>query len=82
MNKRMQVIEHRRFGSLRTLVVRGEPWFYAKDLATTLEYKDIKKAIAYHVKERQRCNYKALQALLEGGAWRPPLLRCSHTPSG
>jgi prophage antirepressor-like protein len=72
MNKRMQVIEHRRFGSLRMLVVRGdEPWFCGEDLATTLEYKDPKKAIAYHVKETQRCNYKALQALLEGRGLAP-----------
>jgi prophage antirepressor-like protein len=67
------VIEHRRFGSLRMLVVRGdEPWFCGEDLATTLEYKDPKKAIAYHVKETQRCNYKALQALLGEGVTPSP----------
>jgi hypothetical protein len=33
MKKRMQVIQHHRFGNLRCLVVDGEPYFCAKDLA-------------------------------------------------
>jgi prophage antirepressor-like protein len=69
--QKMQVVEHQRFGNLRCLIVQDEPWFYAKDLATTLEYKDARKAVAYHVKEEQRCNYKALQALLEGRGLAP-----------
>jgi prophage antirepressor-like protein len=35
----MQVIQHHRFGNLRTLVVQGEPWFCGKDLAGALSYK-------------------------------------------
>jgi prophage antirepressor-like protein len=52
-------------------VVQGEPWFCAKDLATTLDYKDARKAVAYHVKEDQRCNHAALRALSEKGGLAP-----------
>jgi prophage antirepressor-like protein len=48
----MQAIEHHRFGNLRTLVVEGEPWFCAKDLAAALDYSDPRRAVAQHVKEK------------------------------
>jgi prophage antirepressor-like protein len=63
----MQVIQHHRFGNLRTLVVRGEPWFYGKDLAVALAYKKPRNAVAEWVKEQHRCEYEALEALVEGG---------------
>jgi prophage antirepressor-like protein len=72
MNKRMQVIQHHRFGKVRTLVVRGEPWFCGRDLAAALAYKLPRKAVADHVEEKHRCSYRALEALLEGGSKTEP----------
>jgi prophage antirepressor-like protein len=62
----MQVVPHSRFGNLRCIVVNGEPWFCAKDLAVALAYSDPRRSVAQHVKEKHKCTYKALHSPLEG----------------
>ena len=36
-------------GTIRSMVVDGEPWFVAKDLAKALGYKDTSDALKKHV---------------------------------
>jgi len=69
----MELIPHTTFGSLRVIVVAGKSWFYGKDVATALAYKNTKDALNRHVKERHKCTYAALEEPLEGGReTRPP----------
>ena len=37
------------FGTIRTTIIDGEPWFVGKDIATSLGYKDTVDAIKRHV---------------------------------
>ena len=46
--------EHKEFGKLRTVSIDGEPWFIGKEVAEKLGYKDVHKAIKYHVDEEDR----------------------------
>ena len=40
--------EHEVFGKVRTLIIDGEPWFFAVDVAKALGYKNTKQAIIDH----------------------------------
>jgi prophage antirepressor-like protein len=76
----MQVVPHSRFGNLHCIVVNGEPWFCAKDLAAALAYKKPRNAVADHVDEKHRCTYKALQQLLQKGPMAGPSLEMHPHP--
>jgi len=41
----LQVFNNPEFGSIRTLVIQGEPWAVGKDVAKALMYKNTRKAI-------------------------------------
>lgn len=45
----VQVFDSPEFGTVRTVVIDGEPWFVGKDVAAALGYKDTAKAIKAHV---------------------------------
>lgn len=45
----IQVFNNPDFGTVRTVVINGEPWFVGKDVAAALGYKDTAKAIKAHV---------------------------------
>lgn len=49
--KVVQTFNHEKFGSIRTCIIDGEPWFIAKDIAGALGYTNTKKAILDHVDE-------------------------------
>lgn len=36
--KNMEIFKNQKFGSVRTLVIDGEPWFVGKDVAEALGY--------------------------------------------
>ena len=57
----------------------GDESIDGEDLATALTYKDTKKAIAMHVKEKHKCTYAALRELLERGECTPPPCRSAST---
>ena len=44
-----KVFTHERFGKLRIVFISGVPYFVAKDVATSLKYKNTREAIRYHV---------------------------------
>ena len=45
----MQQFTNPAFGTIRTTVVNGEPWFVGKDVASVLGYTNPRKALADHV---------------------------------
>ena len=49
MNDVMKIFEHEKFGKVRTLIVKGQPWFVAKDIAEILGYTETAKAVRTHV---------------------------------
>ena len=49
MNDVMKIFEHEKFGKVRTLIIKGRPWFVAKDIAEILGYTETAKAVRTHV---------------------------------
>lgn len=50
MNK-LQIFINEKFGSVRSSIINGKPYFVAKDIATCLGYKNTNKAIGDHCKK-------------------------------
>ncbi len=46
----LKIFEKKEFGSVRVVMINGEPFFIANDIAKVLEYADPKKAIRMHCK--------------------------------
>lgn len=49
MSNEIQVFTNEKFGSVRTTVMDGKPWFVARDVAVALGYTNPRKAIGDHV---------------------------------
>lgn len=49
MNEIVTVFENKNFGSVRTTIINGEPWFVGKDVAEALGYSNPRDAMARHV---------------------------------
>ena len=49
MNNEIQKFTNEQFGSIRTTVINGKPWFVGKDVATALGYSNPRKALSDHV---------------------------------
>lgn len=45
----VQVFTNEEFGSVRTIVVNGDPWIVGKDVAEKLGYSNASKAVSVHV---------------------------------
>ena len=43
------IFNNEEFGNVRTYMIKGEPWFIGKDIATILNYTNTAKAIRAHV---------------------------------
>lgn len=54
----LQIFNNTEFGSIRTVVINGEPWFVGKDIAAALGYTDLSHCIVDHVDEEDRINSK------------------------
>ena len=65
----LQVFNNAEFGSVRSLMVNGEPYFVGKDVAEALGYADLNKAIAMHVDEEDKLNDKTSSSLGQRGGW-------------
>ena len=50
----VQVFQHEAFGSIRTVMIEGEPWFVGKDVAAALGYSNASKAVMVHVDEEDK----------------------------
>ena len=49
MNNEIKIFEHEQFGSVRTILIDGHPWFVGKDVAIALGYTNPQKALRDHV---------------------------------
>ena len=47
----LQIFKNEEFGQVRTVNIKGEPWFVGKDVAEALGYEKARNAIAAHVDE-------------------------------
>ena len=45
MNSNIEIFKNEEFGTVRTIIIDGEPYFVAKDIAYALGYKDPKNTI-------------------------------------
>jgi hypothetical protein len=57
----LTIFKHEQFGKVRTLLVDGEPWAVAKDIATALGYADTAQAI------RKNCKKSKVYEVLSPG---------------
>lgn len=49
MNNEIKIFENEQFGSVRTILIDGQPWFVGKDVAEALGYTNTRKALLDHV---------------------------------
>ena len=65
----IRVFENQKLGSIRSVVIDGEPWFVGKDVAEILGYSNSSKALIDHVDEDDKLNNKSLSSLGQRGGW-------------
>lgn len=58
---RVQLFHKEEFGTIRTVVIDGEPWFSGKDIAVSLGYENTKDAIKKHVFEEDKSVFQRSQ---------------------
>lgn len=56
----IKLFENREFGTIRTVIFNGKPWFVGKDAVVALGYTDLTHAVLDHVDEVERINSKAV----------------------
>lgn len=66
---KLQVFQNAEFGSVRTVVIGGEPWFVGKDVTEILGYSNSSKALSNHVDEEDKLNNESLLSLGQRGGW-------------
>ena len=52
--EQIKIFNSDEFGSVRTIIIDGEPWFVGKDVANALGYSNNRKAISDHVGEEDK----------------------------
>lgn len=65
----LQIFNNEEFGSVRTMMIDGEPYFVGKDVADILGYADPNKALAMHVDDDDKLNDKTASSLGQRGGW-------------
>ena len=50
----LKVFDNVVFGSIRTLMIDGEPWFVGRDIALALGYSKPENAVASHVEDEDK----------------------------
>lgn len=69
MENAIKIFENAEFGSVRTLVINGEPYFVGKDVAEILGYANTSKALIDHVDDEDKLNNETLSSLGQRGGW-------------
>ena len=69
MQNTLQVFENQEFGQIRTVTIKGEPWFVGKDVTDILGYINPSKALIDHVDDEDKLNNKSLLSLGQRGGW-------------
>lgn len=52
--EQIKIFNSDEFGSVRTIIIDGDPWFVGKDVAASLGYKDTSDALKKHVAEEDK----------------------------
>lgn len=52
--EQIKIFNSDEFGSVRTIIIDGEPWFAGRDVAASLGYKDTSDALKKHVAEEDK----------------------------
>lgn len=65
----LQVFKNAEFGSVRSTMVNGKPYFVGKDVAEILGYVNASKALADHVDDDDKLNNDSLSSLGQRGGW-------------
>ena len=60
-NTELQLFQKEEFGTIRTVIIDGEPWFSGKDVAVSLGYENTKDAIKKHVFEEDKSIFQRSQ---------------------
>lgn len=63
MENNLKIFEHAEFGKVRTMTIKGEPWFVGKDVADVLGYEKSRNAIAKHVDEDDALKWGLMDSL-------------------
>ena len=61
MGNEIRIFENVKFGKVRTLARDDEPWFVGEDIAHILGYDNIKVALFYYVKEKNKSTFAELE---------------------
>ena len=64
MNNEIKIFEHEQFGSVRTILIDGQPWFVGKDVAIALGYTNPQKALRDHVDDEDLTVNESFSVLL------------------
>lgn len=54
MESKLEVFRNDEFGSVRTVIIDGEPWFVGKDVANALGYRDTSDALKKHIENEDK----------------------------
>lgn len=54
MNNSLRVFDNEEFGTIRTVMIDGEPWFVGKDVAEALGYTNPRDALSKHVDDEDK----------------------------
>lgn len=52
--EQLQIFKSEEFGEIRTVTIKGEPWFVGKDVAESLGYSNTRDAISKHVGDEDK----------------------------
>ena len=65
MENQIQIFNNPEFGILRTILIKGEPWFVGKDATSSLGYSNTRDALIKHVDEEDKIilNQKDLEKM-------------------
>lgn len=69
MNSDLMIFENPEFGAVRSILIDGDPWFVGKDVASSLGYRNHRKALLDHVDVEDK---------LDGVTIRDPIGREQH----
>lgn len=65
----LQIYKNAELGSVRAVVIGGEPYFVGKDVAEILGYTNPSKALSDHVDDEDKLNNESLSSLGQRGGW-------------
>lgn len=66
---KLEIYNNIEFGTVRTLIIKNEPWFVGRDVCNILGYANASKAIADHIDNDDKLYNESLSSLGQRGGW-------------